>query len=162
MEAVMRTLRAERWLHRIVVGELVLYMPGEGGRARVIRKTIFEARRQKWSIIVYKRPAGAIEYGADWDGSIQYDGWFVFGYRNTGPARVDGKAIMDFVKESEFSSGTINSLGSFQRSLELKINARFDGTWRVHVMKGQERWSAAVFGVCVTLGDIKCMIMRVA
>jgi hypothetical protein len=154
-------LKGDFWLHALVLGTMTLYTPGGANRAAAVGYAIRNATKQTWNIVMYKRPWGAIEYGADWEGRIEHDGWSIFGYKNTGPTYNDVEAINKFVN-AEFGWASISDVKVFQQSVEQKINQKFEGTWRVHVAKGVTDWSTHVWGTAVTIGNCDCFIVRVA
>jgi hypothetical protein len=130
-------------------------------KAIAISDALFDAFQEYWSIAVYSSCQKEKGYGPffHWRNKLRVYGVL---YRGNGsPYSENGEMIEEFIK-TEFGWGIIQDFDKVQQLAEVKVNEKFTGNWKVHVVKAPDDWVSYIYGKRVQFGDIWFLIMKVS
>jgi hypothetical protein len=129
----------------------------EGGRpAAMVSKALLDIFHETWSIVIYDTYVSETGYGTYFH---YHNKWWVYGVctSNTYYGEAKLKELMD----NEFGWASIADIERLQAAAEKKVNEKFEGSWKVHVVKlGTGSWYGSIYGAYWDQDGYECYIMR--
>jgi hypothetical protein len=127
-------------------------------KAISISKALLDCFQEKWSIATYSSFEQQKGNGTwfNWRNKLWVYGVICH------DQHYDSEGIQSFIKQ-EFGWATIRDIGICQESAERKINEKFQGKWKVHVVKTATGFIGSyIYGGWFIMNDIYIFAMKVS
>jgi hypothetical protein len=99
-----------------------------------MRDALWNIFNEHWTIVMYRYGSFEIELG--YGSYINYDDkWWIYGRRTSNGKREYTKAELDSFLTSRFGFAKIADSSAFRNAVEVQVNERFPGSWKVHLVK---------------------------
>jgi hypothetical protein len=129
----------------------------EGGNpAEMVREALWEIFHEDWNIVIYNTCVAEKGYGTWFH---YHNKWRIYGVHTSNTN--NDKAKLDEFMTTEFGWANIADIEQFQAAAEKRVNANFEGNWKVHVVKlGSGSRYGNVYGTYWNHDGHECIIMR--
>jgi hypothetical protein len=129
---------------------------GGGNPAGMVRQALLNIFHEHWSILIYD--TFVAEKGCD-TFFHYHNKWRVYGVytKDTSYDKAKQKEFMNI----EFGWANVTDIGKLQAATEKRVNEKFKGNWKVHVMKlGRGPLYTSFYGTLWHHNGYRCYIMR--
>jgi hypothetical protein len=101
--------------------------------ANKIYQALWSIFKEVWTIVIYR--CGSYETELGYGDQICYDStWYISGHRRNTCGPTSYSELTPFL-QSRFGFFKISDASAFKNAVEVQVNERFSGNWRVHLVK---------------------------